>query len=66
LRQPELTEQQIWGTAVCSAIAARNRNITGAILTEAEKRLSPPALYAAPMPRLPRSDRFHDSVTMTP
>ena len=47
LRQAELTEQQTWGTAVCSAIAARNSRLTGAVLAEASVRLDAPALFAA-------------------
>ena len=47
LRQTELTPQQLWGTAVCSAMAARNRRVTDAILGEAEKHLSPNAMVAA-------------------
>jgi len=47
LRQPELTEQQLWGTAVCSAIAARSDEVTAAILAEAERHLTPQALSAA-------------------
>jgi lipoyl-dependent peroxiredoxin subunit D len=47
LRQAELTEQQTWGTAVCSAIAARSPLVLEAILTEAAARLSAPAMFAA-------------------
>ena len=47
LRQAELTEQQTWGTAVCSAIAARNVRLTEAVLAEASRRLDAPALLAA-------------------
>src|ERR1039457_7338914 len=47
LRQAELTEQQTWGTAVCSAIAARNVRLTEAVLAEASRRLGAPALLAA-------------------
>ena len=47
LRQAELTEQQTWGTAVCSAIAARSPRLTEAVLAEAAKRLSEPAMHAA-------------------
>jgi alkyl hydroperoxide reductase subunit D len=43
LRQNELTEQQTWGIAVCSAIVSRNPHVLQAILLEAEKRLSPEA-----------------------
>jgi alkyl hydroperoxide reductase subunit D len=47
LRQPELTEQQAWGTAVCSAMAARNPQVLEALLAEAGKHLSEQAIYAA-------------------
>ncbi|MEP6717478.1 MAG: alkyl hydroperoxide reductase, partial [Terriglobia bacterium] len=47
LQQEGLTEQQTWGTAVASAIASRNPQITGAMLGEAGKHLSPEALYAS-------------------
>ena len=43
LRQAELTERQTWGTAVCSAIAARNVRLTEAVLAEASRRLDAPA-----------------------
>jgi alkyl hydroperoxide reductase subunit D len=47
LKQAELTEQQTWGTAVASAIAARSTPLTTAILGEATRLLSPEALHAA-------------------
>ncbi len=47
LRQPELTERQAWGTAVCSAIAARNGEVLDAILNEAARHLDEQALFAA-------------------
>jgi alkyl hydroperoxide reductase subunit D len=47
LKQAELTEQQTWGTAVASAIAARNPQITAAVLAQAAQLLSPEALNAA-------------------
>lgn len=47
LKQPELTEQQTWGTAVASAIAVRSPELTKAVLAEAALRLSPEALNAA-------------------
>lgn len=47
LKQTELTEQQLWGTVVASAIAARNPELTKALLAEAQRRLSPEALNAA-------------------
>jgi len=47
LRQTELTEQQGWGAAVCSAIAARNPALIESILEEAGKHLNEDALFAA-------------------
>src|SRR5207245_480742 len=47
LKQTELTEQQTWGTAVASAIASRNPQITTAVLAEAGGRLTPEAMNAA-------------------
>src|SRR5271157_6316922 len=47
LRQTELTEQQTWGTAVCSAMASRNRRVLEAVLAEAARHLDEPALFAA-------------------
>lgn len=47
LQQQELTEQQIWGTAVASTIASRNSELLEAVLSEAAKHLSPQALEAA-------------------
>jgi alkyl hydroperoxide reductase subunit D len=47
LRQPELTEQQTWGTAVCSAVAARNPRVLEAILAEASVHLNEQAMFAA-------------------
>jgi alkyl hydroperoxide reductase subunit D len=47
LKQAELTEQQTWGTAVACAIAARNPQITRAVLKEAAARLSPEAMHAS-------------------
>ncbi|HZL57964.1 MAG TPA: carboxymuconolactone decarboxylase family protein [Bryobacteraceae bacterium] len=47
LKQDELTEQQTWGTAAASAVAARNPQLIGAVLAEAGRRLSPEALNAA-------------------
>ena len=47
LRQTELTEQQLWGTAVASAVAARNADVTAAVLGDAQGHLSPQALEAA-------------------
>ena len=47
LRQPELTDQQIWGTAVASAMASRNQKLYDTLCAEASQRLSPQALEAA-------------------
>ncbi|MDX2152017.1 MAG: carboxymuconolactone decarboxylase family protein [Bryobacteraceae bacterium] len=47
LRQPELTAQQIWGTALASAIASRNGVLTEVIAHEAVRQLSPEAMAAA-------------------
>ena len=47
LTSPGLTEQQIWGTAVASAIASRNETVRDAILADAATKLSPEALNAA-------------------
>jgi alkyl hydroperoxide reductase subunit D len=47
LRQTELTEQQIWGTAVACAIASRNPRLLETLVAEAQTRLSPQALEAA-------------------
>ena len=35
LQQPELTKQQIWGTAVACAVAARNPHLVEAVAAEA-------------------------------
>lgn len=43
----ELTPQQLWGTVVASAIAARNAELTAAALDEAAKHLSEQALEGA-------------------
>jgi lipoyl-dependent peroxiredoxin subunit D len=47
LRQTELSEQQLWGTVVASAIASRNPVVTRAFVSEAERHLSAQALAAA-------------------
>jgi lipoyl-dependent peroxiredoxin subunit D len=47
LRQPELTSQQAWGTAVSTAMASRNPELLGSILEEASKHLNPQAMFAA-------------------
>lgn len=46
LRQTELTSQQLWGTAVASAVASRNRELLRALEQEAQRHLSPEALKA--------------------
>ena len=47
LRQTELTNQQLWGTALCCALVSRNREVMDAIESEAGKQLTPEALFAA-------------------
>lgn len=47
LRQTELTEQQLWGTALVSAIISRNTATLAAVLEEARPHLSPQAFEAA-------------------
>jgi alkyl hydroperoxide reductase subunit D len=47
LRQTELTEQQLWGTAVACAIACRNADVTEAVAGVARTHLSPQAFEAA-------------------
>ena len=47
LKQAELTEQQAWGTAVASAVAARNPQLIAEVLAEAGRHLSAEALHAA-------------------
>jgi alkyl hydroperoxide reductase subunit D len=47
LKQPELTEQQTWGTAVATAIASRNGDLTEFLIEEAKTHLSSEALHAA-------------------
>ena len=47
MRQTELTPQQAWGTAVACAIASRNPQLLGAILTEAAKHLNEQAIFGA-------------------
>jgi lipoyl-dependent peroxiredoxin subunit D len=46
-QQPDLNEQQTWGTIVAAAIASRNSDFTEAALSEAATHLSGPALEAA-------------------
>ncbi|MBM3769660.1 MAG: alkyl hydroperoxide reductase, partial [Acidobacteria bacterium] len=47
LAQPELTKQQIWGTALTSAITARNPQLLKAIEAKAAEHLTPEAMEAA-------------------
>ena len=47
LKQPELTADQLWGTAVASAIATRNAAAIRAIEDEAVKFVSPQTIEAA-------------------
>lgn len=47
LRQTDLTPQQLWGTALASAIASRNVLLTRVIQDEALKILTPEAADAA-------------------
>ena len=46
-QQTDLTEQQLWGTVVASAIASRNERLVEAVLEEAAAHLTPAALDAA-------------------
>jgi lipoyl-dependent peroxiredoxin subunit D len=46
-RQTELTEQQVWGTVVACAIAARNPQLLESLLSEAAKHLNQQAIFAA-------------------
>jgi alkyl hydroperoxide reductase subunit D len=46
-QQAELTEQQLWGTVVASAIASRNEQLIAAAVEEAATHLTPEALAAA-------------------
>jgi alkyl hydroperoxide reductase subunit D len=47
MEQSELTAQQAWGTAVACSLAARNRELYGAVLSEASGKLTPQALFGA-------------------
>jgi lipoyl-dependent peroxiredoxin subunit D len=47
LSQPALSDAQVWGTALASAIASRNPRVLRAIAAEAEQRLSPENVRAA-------------------
>ncbi|HWZ12238.1 MAG TPA: carboxymuconolactone decarboxylase family protein [Acidobacteriaceae bacterium] len=46
-QNPELNEQQLWGTVVASAMTTRSDDLTSAALEEASRHLSPQALEAA-------------------
>jgi len=46
-QQSELTEQQVWGTVVASAVASRNEQLIAATVDEAAAHLTPEALDAA-------------------
>jgi alkyl hydroperoxide reductase subunit D len=46
-QNPELNEQQLWGTVVASAMATRSDDLTSAALEEASQHLTPQALEAA-------------------
>jgi len=43
----ELTEQQLWGTVVATAIATRQPSLTAAVFADAASHLTPVALEAA-------------------
>ena len=47
LQQPDLTRQQIWGSALTSAITSRNPQLLKAITTGAAEHLKPEAMEAA-------------------
>ncbi len=47
LKQTELTEQQLWGTAVATAIAGRNEALLRAVVADAGQHLSPQAMHAS-------------------
>ena len=47
LQQPELSKQQIWGTAVTAAITSRSPVVSAAITTRATGHLTPEAFDAA-------------------
>ena len=47
MEQGDLTAQQAWGTAVACSLAARNRELYGAVLSEASGKLTPQALFGA-------------------
>ena len=45
--QPELTEQQTWGTVVACAVAVRSPQLLESVLAEAGKHLNEQAMFAA-------------------
>jgi len=47
LKQAELTPQQAWGTAIASAMAARNPQLLQAVQAEAAQHISQQAIQAA-------------------
>ncbi|MGB9074650.1 MAG: carboxymuconolactone decarboxylase family protein [Terriglobales bacterium] len=47
IQQQELSEQQIWGTLVASAVASRNPQLIQTVLSEAVSHLTPQALDGA-------------------
>lgn len=47
LRETSVSSQQLWGTMVACALAARNAALADAVLEDAEAQLSPQALAAA-------------------
>ncbi|SMF75687.1 alkyl hydroperoxide reductase subunit D [Tistlia consotensis] len=47
LQTGELTEQQVWGAALASAIATRSPEVIAAVAAEADRHLSPEATEAA-------------------
>lgn len=46
-QQTDLTEQQLWGAVVASAVASRNEQLIQAVLQDAANHLTPEALEAA-------------------
>jgi lipoyl-dependent peroxiredoxin subunit D len=46
-QQMDLTEQQLWGAMVASAVASRNEQLIEAVLQDAATHLTPEALEAA-------------------
>ncbi len=47
VKQPDLTEQQTWGTVVACALASRNPLVIDALLAEASAHLQPSVMEAA-------------------